>query len=55
MIDEIIREVPRPRAVIVGEPTSMQPVNAHKGMTGLKTTVTGHEAHSPDRAGAPIA
>ncbi len=46
MIDEIIREVPRPRAVIVGEPTSMQPVNAHKGMTVMHTTVTGHEAHS---------
>lgn len=46
MIDEILREVPRPRAVIVGEPTSMQPVNAHKGITVMHTRVTGHEAHS---------
>ncbi|WGI25691.1 acetylornithine deacetylase [Halomonas alkaliantarctica] len=32
--------------VIVGEPTSMQPVVAQKGATNLRTTVTGREAHS---------
>mgnify|MGYP003630689480 FL=1 len=32
--------------VIVGEPTSMQPVVAQKGATNLRTTVTGQEAHS---------
>ncbi|WP_447956926.1 acetylornithine deacetylase [Vreelandella sp. EE7] len=32
--------------VIVGEPTSMQPVVAQKGATNLRTTVTGVEAHS---------
>jgi len=36
----------RPRAVIVGEPTEMQVVNAHKGATAVDTTVTGLEAHS---------
>jgi acetylornithine deacetylase len=46
MIDRIAAEIPRPRAVLVGEPTSMRIVNAHKSLTGLETVVTGHEAHS---------
>jgi acetylornithine deacetylase len=36
----------KPRAVIVGEPTSMRVVNAHKGAITFSTEVTGHEAHS---------
>jgi acetylornithine deacetylase len=40
------RELPKPRAVIVGEPTEMKVVSAHKGITGMRTIVTGHEAHS---------
>ncbi|CAM5189555.1 Acetylornithine deacetylase [Castellaniella defragrans] len=36
----------RPRSVIVGEPTSMRPIVAHKGVTVLRTTVVGLEAHS---------
>jgi acetylornithine deacetylase len=36
----------RPAAVIVGEPTSMQVVTAHKGIRAFRTTVTGVEAHS---------
>lgn len=32
--------------VIVGEPTSMQPVVAQKGATNLRTKVVGREAHS---------
>lgn len=39
-------ELPRPRAVIVGEPTEMKVVSAHKGITGVRTIITGHEAHS---------
>ncbi len=39
-------EIPAPRAVIVGEPTEMKVVSAHKGITGVRTIVTGHEAHS---------
>jgi acetylornithine deacetylase len=35
-----------PAAVIVGEPTGMRAVNAHKGVYSFTTTVTGHEAHS---------
>jgi acetylornithine deacetylase len=40
------RELPKPRAVIVGEPTDMKVVSAHKGITGVRTVVTGHESHS---------
>ena len=46
MIAEIARNVPRPAAVIVGEPTRMEVVNGHKGITSYFVTVTGHEAHS---------
>lgn len=46
MIREISNDLPRPQAVIVGEPTHMQTVTAHKGITALRTVVTGHEAHS---------
>ncbi|MCA3572314.1 MAG: acetylornithine deacetylase [Aestuariivirga sp.] len=38
--------LPKPRAVIVGEPTSMKVVNAHKSAITFATEVTGHEAHS---------
>ncbi len=46
MIARIAAELPSPRAVLVGEPTDMRLVTAHKGITGLETVVTGHEAHS---------
>jgi len=46
MIEFIGQEVPKPRAVIVGEPTDMKVVTAHKGVTGVLTRVTGREAHS---------
>ncbi|WP_282190439.1 acetylornithine deacetylase [Azospirillum brasilense] len=46
MIARITGELPRPSAVIVGEPTSMGVVLAHKGCYVLRTTVTGHEVHS---------
>jgi len=46
MIERMVREVPRPSAVIVGEPTSMGVVLAHKGCYALRTTVTGYEVHS---------
>jgi acetylornithine deacetylase len=39
-------ELPKPSAVIVGEPTEMKVVTAHKSVTGVRTVVTGHEAHS---------
>jgi acetylornithine deacetylase len=46
MIAEIARVIPRPSAVIVGEPTSMQAVRGHKGIAAFKVTVNGREAHS---------
>ena len=46
MIDELVRILPAPQAVIVGEPTSMEVVHGHKGITSFIVTVTGHEAHS---------
>lgn len=36
----------KPAMVIVGEPTSMSVINAHKGIRCFETTVTGIEAHS---------
>ncbi len=46
MIETLMAEHPRPAAVIVGEPTLMHPVVAHKGATNLRTTVTGRASHS---------
>lgn len=46
MIAEIIKAVPRPKLAIIGEPTDMKVVNAHKGIRSFRTTVTGREAHS---------
>jgi len=40
------REVPRPRAIIIGEPTMMTVVHAHKGAQVYVTRFTGFEAHS---------
>lgn len=39
-------EVPKPRAIIIGEPTMMTVVHAHKGSQSYVTKFTGFEAHS---------
>jgi acetylornithine deacetylase len=39
-------EVPKPRAIIIGEPTMMTVVHAHKGAQIYITKFTGFEAHS---------
>ena len=46
LVAHIRDHMKKPRAVIVGEPTSMQVVNAHKSAVTFSTEVTGHEAHS---------
>jgi acetylornithine deacetylase len=46
MIGELGRRLQRPRAVIVGEPTGMGVVDAHKGPVRWKVTVRGRAAHS---------
>jgi acetylornithine deacetylase len=40
------RDLPRPAAVLVGEPTLMQVADAHKSVSTYHTIVHGHEAHS---------
>lgn len=46
LIKLINAELAKPAAVVVGEPTEMKVVTAHKGVTAVRTVVTGHEAHS---------
>lgn len=46
MIQAFGGEVVKPRVAIVGEPTMMQPVIAHKGMLALTTEFQGKPAHS---------
>lgn len=38
----------RPQLAIIGEPTHMQVVVAHKGICSFETVVTGHENHSSE-------
>jgi acetylornithine deacetylase len=46
MIAVIGRDLPRPAFVVVGEPTGMEAVSGHKGISTFTVTVTGREAHS---------
>ena len=46
LIAAIARDLPAPAAVLVGEPTNMQVVSAHKGLCAYKVHITGKEAHS---------
>ncbi len=46
MVARFGRDLPRPRIVVVGEPTMMKIVNAHKSMNAYYTVITGLEAHS---------
>ncbi len=46
LIRQLGKELPRPRMVIVGEPTGMKVVNAHKGINACLTIVTGKDGHS---------
>jgi len=53
LIDDIVKNLPLPRAVIVGEPTSMKIIGGHKGSRSYTTTIKGKPAHSSDpRQGA---
>lgn len=51
MIAELAALAEKPSAVIVGEPTLMKVVSAHKGVRSFLVEVTGREAHSslPDQ------
>lgn len=46
LIDHMVKHLPKPGAVIVGEPSEMTVLNAHKGTYALLTRVTGYEVHS---------
>lgn len=46
LIDHFAENGPRPRAIIVGEPTEMAVVNANKTTVLMRTTLAGAEAHT---------
>ena len=46
LIEQLTRENFKAAGVIVGEPTSMQVITAHKGKRSFRCTVHGKEAHS---------
>jgi acetylornithine deacetylase len=46
LVDEITRRDLRPRACVVGEPTSMRVVRGHKSLTLIRVTFHGVAAHS---------
>lgn len=46
LIARIGEDLPRPRAIVVGEPTSMRVIDAHKRIDAYRTVVHGREAHS---------
>jgi acetylornithine deacetylase len=55
LITDLQRAGIRPRACIVGEPTDMRPVIAHKGKKGYRCTVrglAGHSAYAPHAVNA---
>jgi acetylornithine deacetylase len=46
MVDAMVAALPRPAAVIVGEPSRMKVVTGHKGSVSYFTTVRGRTVHS---------
>jgi acetylornithine deacetylase len=46
LADQMKEQLPKPHALIVGEPTMMQVVHSHKAINSFFTEFTGHEAHS---------
>jgi acetylornithine deacetylase len=52
LVERLVATQPLPAAAIIGEPTSMQVITAHKGVRSFTTVVHGRDAHSsqPHRA-----
>jgi len=46
LIDHIKKIGVKPRLAVIGEPTMMRVVDAHKSIRSYTVTITGHEAHS---------
>ncbi len=57
LVEALLATHARPDSVIVGEPSSMQAVGAHKGVRSFTTTVDGLDGHSsrPDRCANAVA
>jgi acetylornithine deacetylase len=57
LVERLVATQPRPEAVVIGEPTSMEVVTAHKGVRAFTTVVDGRDAHSsqPQRAANAVA
>jgi acetylornithine deacetylase len=45
LVGDVVANLPRPRLAIIGEPTEMRVVNAHKGGCRLRCTIRGMAAH----------
>ncbi len=48
LVADMADTAPRPAVAIIGEPTGMKMVTAHKGALEMRTDITGLEAHSSD-------
>ncbi len=46
LLEYIVKHIPKPAFAIIGEPTEMQVVTAHKGVLSFETAVHGLEGHS---------
>lgn len=46
LIARLGKDLPRPRVIVVGEPTTMAAIDAHKRIDAYSTLVIGKEAHS---------
>jgi acetylornithine deacetylase len=46
LVKELGASLPLPEMAIVGEPSMMQPITAHKGLCAYDTEITGHDVHS---------
>ena len=46
LIARLGKELPQPRVIVVGEPSGMAVIDAHKRIDAYRTRVTGREAHS---------
>jgi acetylornithine deacetylase len=57
LVDRLVATQPRPAAAIIGEPTNLRVVTAHKGVRSFTTVVHGLDAHSsqPHRAANAVA
>ncbi|MGH7186110.1 MAG: acetylornithine deacetylase, partial [Pseudomonadota bacterium] len=56
LLEELGGALPLPSVALIGEPTEMRPVSAHKGIHGFATTIRGRDGHSsaPQRGAGAI-